>query len=107
MINKTDGINITKLTHITRNCVKALVSGVQAFFAGQMNVDSEIQECYFLEHKVDLLGQTLKQKIFANKRLDLARQLQLKEMVSGLEELSDKAEDAADKLKIISVKHAL
>lgn len=98
---------LKKLIHVTLDCVKALVNGVQAFFAGQMNVESEIQECYFLEHKIDLLGQALKQKIFSNKRLNLARQLQLKEVVSGLEELSDKAEDAADKLKIISVKHAL
>ena len=98
---------LTALTHITLDCIGALVSGVQAFFAGQMSVEKEIQECYFLEHKIDLLGQELKQIIFTNKRLNLARQLQLKDLVSGLEELSDKAEDAADKLKIISVKHAL
>jgi len=98
---------LTELTHTTLDCVGALISGVQAFFAGQLSVENEIQECYFLEHKIDILGQELKQIIFSNKRLNLARQLQLKDMVSGLEELSDKAEDAADKLKIISVKHAL
>ncbi|MBP5344406.1 MAG: DUF47 family protein [Alphaproteobacteria bacterium] len=98
---------LQELTHITLNCVQALVQGVQSFLAGQMSVENEIQECYFLEHKIDLLGQDLKLLIFQNKRLNLARQLQLKDMVNNLEELSDKAEDAADKLKIISVKHAL
>lgn len=98
---------LKELTHTTLECVRALVLGVQAFLSGQMNIENEIQSCYFLEHKIDLLGQDLKQLVFKNKRLTLAHQLQLKNMVTGLEELSDKAEDAADKLKIISVKHAL
>ena len=98
---------LKELTHTTLDCVSALVGGVKVFLAGQMNIEKEIQECYFLEHKIDLLGQDLKQIIFKNKRLNLAHQLQLKDLVTHLEELSDKAEDAADKLKIISVKHAL
>ena len=96
-----------ELVHMTLDCVGALVAGVKAFFAGQMSVEEEVQECYFLEHKIDLLGQELKQKVFDNKQLNLARQLQLKDFVTELEKLSDMAEDAADKLKIISVKHAL
>ena len=82
------------------------MSGVQAFLNGQVDIEEEIQECYFLEHKVDEIAVSLKRKVF-EKKLVLARQLQLKEFVTLLEQISDLAEDAADKLKIISVKHAL
>ncbi len=96
----------TLLAHITLDCVSALMSGVQAFLNGQVDIEEEIQECYFLEHKVDEIAVSLKRKVF-EKKLVLARQLQLKEFVTLLEQISDLAEDAADKLKIISVKHAL
>jgi len=54
---------------------------------------------------VDELAFSAKEQIF-KKKLSLAQQLQLKEFVTTLEKISDLAEDAADKLKIISVKHA-
>lgn len=90
----------------TRDCVGFLMSGVKAFLDGQVSVDNEVQECYFLEHMVDQIAFDLKARIF-KKKITLAHQLQLKEFVISLEKISDLAEDAADKLKIIAVKHAL
>lgn len=98
--------NIIELVQTTASCISALTTGVQAFFDGQINVEQEVQSCYFQEHSVDLLAFDVKEKIF-QKKFSLARQLQLKEFVTSLEKISDLAEDAADKLKIISVKHAL
>lgn len=95
-----------KIVQLTRDCVGALMSGVQAFLEGQVSVEKEIQECYFLEHEVDQLALLLKERIF-KKKISLAQQMQLKGFVTSLEKISDLAEDAADKLKIISVKHAL
>ena len=97
---------IMTLVATTQNCVGALMTGSKAFFDGQMSVENEVQECYYLEHAIDLQALQLKDKIF-HKKIPLARQLQLKEFVTTLEKISDLAEDAADKLKIISVKHAL
>ncbi len=98
--------NILKLVKTTQNCVGILVTGVKAFFDGAANVEEEVQECYFAEHTVDELAMDVKETIF-QKKIPLARQLQLREFVATLEKISDLAEDAADKLKIISVKHAL
>ena len=98
--------DVMHLVQTTRVCVTALTTGVQAFWEGHMSVEQEVQECYFKEHVVDELAFVLKEHIF-KKKLPLARQLQLKEFVTTLEKISDLAEDAADKLKIISVKHAL
>ena len=98
--------DIKHLVQITQDCVGALMVGAKNFFEGQMIVEEEIQHCYFLEHTVDVLALQVKEKIF-RKKLPLSRQLQLKGFVASLEKISDLAEDAADKLKIISVKHAL
>lgn len=98
--------DIIQLVKITQNCVGSLMTGVKAFFDGQVSVEVEVQECYFLEHSVDQLAFNIKKRIF-EKKIALAKQLQLKEFVISLETISDLAEDAADKLKIISVKHAL
>ena len=98
--------DVTQLVQATQDCVGALVTGVKNFFDGQVSVEEEVQSCYFLEHSVDQVALQLKDKIFS-KKIPLARQLQLKEFVVSLEKISDLAEDAADKLKIISVKHAL
>ncbi len=95
-----------KLSEATGECVSALMAGVNAFFDGQVSVEEEVQRCYYLEHVVDTLAQDL-QEAFFNKKLPLARQLQLRDFVNASEKISNLAEDAADKLKIISVKHAL
>jgi len=97
---------IVQVVSTTRDCVGVLMSGVQSFLDGEYDVDKEVQECYFLEHLVDQMAFDLKARIF-QKKIPLARQLQLKEFVIALEKISDLAEDAADKLKIIVVKHAL
>ena len=95
-----------QLVKTTENCVCALTMGVQSFINGKTSVEDEVQECYLKEHIVDELAFSAKEQIF-KKKLSLAQQLQLKEFVTTLEKISDLAEDAADKLKIISVKHAL
>ena len=98
--------SILKLSHITQDCVEVLMTGVKVFFDGQVSVEEEVQECYFLEHSVDELALSIKEIIF-KKKIPLANQLQLRDFVATLEKISGLAEDAADKLKIISVKHAL
>ena len=88
------------------DCVGAFIGGVKAFFSG-INVDDEIQITYALEHQVDVQAIDLKALTFKDKRLNLARQLQLKEFIYSLEKISDMTEDAADKLKVMKAKHTL
>ena len=87
-------------------CVGSFIGGVKTFFDGQ-NPEDEIQITYALEHQVDLQAMDLKGLVFSDKRLALARQLQLKEFIYSLEKISDMTEDAADKLKVMGTKHAL
>ena len=88
------------------DCVGSFIGGVKTFFSGR-NVDDEIQITYALEHQVDMQAIDLKALVFKDKRLNLARQLQLKEFIYSLEKISDMTEDAADKLKVMGTKHTL
>jgi predicted phosphate transport protein (TIGR00153 family) len=97
---------LKEMTCTDLSCVGSLVGAVKSFFAG-FPVDNEIQNVYNLEHQVDLMAFHLKEAVFADKRLSLARQLQLKDFIYSLEKISDMAEDAADKLKVMVAKHTL
>ena len=97
---------LLKMMATSLECVGAFIGGVKTFFSGR-NVDDEIQITYALEHQVDLQAMDLKGLTFQDKRLNLARQLQLKEFIYSLEKISDMTEDAADKLKVMETKHAL
>ena len=88
------------------DCVGSFIGAVKTFFSGK-NVDDEIQMTYALEHQVDVQAMDLKALTFKDKRLNLARQLQLKEFIYSLEKISDMTEDAADKLKVMKAKHTL
>ena len=97
---------ILQMMTTSLDCVGSFIGGVKTFFSGQ-NVDDEIQITYALEHQVDVQAMDLKALTFNDKRLNLARQLQLKEFIYSLEKISDMTEDAADKLKVMMAKHTL
>ena len=69
-------------------------------------VQISFRKC-LLEHQVDIQAMELKQMIFQDMKLPLARQLQLKEFIYGIEKISDMSEDMADSLSVFVVKHAV
>ena len=97
------GISDLIKTNIT--CVHHLIEGLNAVLAGHKGSDF-IQAVYHLEHQADLEAMALKQQVFQKIRLTLARRLQLREFIYGIEKISDMAEDLADMLSVFGVKHA-
>ena len=97
---------ITNMIETNIRCVTLLLGGIQAFFEGKSSSDF-IQEVSVLEHQVDIQAMELKQMIFQDMKLPLARQLQLKEFIYGIEKISDMSEDMADSLSVFVVKHAV
>ena len=97
---------LSQMMATSLDCVGAFIGGVKNFFSGR-NVDEEIQITYALEHQVDVQAFDLKSLTFKDKKLNLARQLQMKEFIYSLEKISDMTEDAADKLKVMVAKHTL
>lgn len=97
---------LLEMVHHDLSCVDSLVSGVKSFFSGH-NVDEFTQRTHDFEHIVDEQAFQLKTMIYANNNISLAHKLQLKEFIYNIEKISDIAEDVADVLKIVAVKHAL
>lgn len=87
-------------------CVSTLISGTKIIMGGS-RVSDFIQKVSVLEHQVDILAIELKQQVFQELKLPLARQLQLKEFIYSIEKISDMAEDMADMLSVFGVKHAV
>ena len=97
---------IMTLIETNIHCVALLLGGIQAFFEGKNSSDF-IREVSVLEHQVDLQAMELKQIVFQEMKLPLARQMQLKEFIYGIEKISDMSEDMADSLSVFAVKHAV
>lgn len=97
---------LEQMIQVNIECVSAMISGLKAVLGGQEASDF-IQQVYVLEHQVDLQAMDLKQLVFQEMKLPLARKLQLKEFIYGIEKISDMAEDMADVLSVFVVKHAI
>lgn len=98
---------VLEIVRLGQECVSALMDGLNCFFTATTRTGDHVQYVLFLEHQIDALALEVKKAIFDNKRLGLARQLQLKDFIFDIEQISDMAEDVADALTVISAKHAV
>lgn len=98
--------NLPQLIEVDLECVSALIAGVKGFFDGQ-DILLYTLRAYQYEHTVDKQAFHIKGQIFENNTITLAHKLQLKEFIYNIEKISDIAEDVADVLKIMAVKHAI
>ena len=94
-----------KLVQNNSICVRLLVSGSREFF---INPQKTIDECLKVskqESVGDLLSTKLKNAIFNNNDIDLAVKIHLRYFVEIIDEVSNLAEDVADRLIISSIKN--
>lgn len=97
--------SLLKMIQADLECAGSLVSGVRMFFAGD-DIKEFTQRTYEMEHLVDSQSLRLKALVFQSD-IELARKIQLKEFIYNIEKISDIAEDTADILNIMAVKHSL
>ncbi len=97
--------NLLKMVQTDLECVGSLISGVRVFFEGKEIKDFTLKT-YQMEHLVDSQALQLKAFVFQS-NIELARKIQLKEFIYNIEKISDIAEDTADILNIMAVKHSL
>lgn len=98
--------DISEMVQSDLACVDSLITGTRAFFDGT-DVSAMTERAHTYEHIVDNQAFQLKKRVYENPRLSLAQKLQLKEFIYNIEKISDIAEDVADVLKIMAVKHSL
>ena len=106
MIPKQLKEKLMALVSTNIDCVGVLIGGTKIILDGS-SVSDFIQKVSVLEHQIDLMAIDLKEEVFQKMKLPLARQLQLKEFIYGIEKISDMAEDMADMLSVFGVKHAV
>lgn len=95
-----------ELAHAGVEAAQHLVSAVRAFFRDITAVPDHIHKVYFYEKEADRLADRLKRKIFAE-NLELARKIHLRYFCLHVENISDRAEDVADRLSIYTIKRTI
>jgi uncharacterized protein len=95
-----------ELAHAGVEAAQHLVSAVRAFFRDITAVPDHIHKVYFYEQEADRLADRLKRRIFAE-NLELARKIHLRYFCLHVENVSDRAEDVADRLSIYTIKRTI
>jgi predicted phosphate transport protein (TIGR00153 family) len=83
-----------------------LVSAVRAFFRDITVVPDHIHKVYFYEKEADKIADRLKRRIFSMD-VELARKIHLRYFCLHVENISDRAEDVADRLSIYTIKRTI
>jgi len=93
------------LTDVCMDSAESLVTAVRAFFHDFNMVNNYLHKVYFFEKEADKISDRLKRRIFSSD-LDLSRKLHLRNFALHIEEISDHAEDVADRLGISTIKRS-
>lgn len=91
------------LADVCMNSAESLVSAVRAFFHDFNMVGDHLHKVYYFEKEADRISERLKRKIFGS-GLELSRKIHLRYFALHIEDISDRAEDVADRLGISSIK---
>jgi predicted phosphate transport protein (TIGR00153 family) len=97
------GKDYLALADVCMNAAESLVTAVRAFFHDFNMVKNHLHKVYFYEKEADKISDRLKRRIF-NSELDLSRKIHLRYFAMHIEDISDHAEDVADRLSISTIK---
>jgi predicted phosphate transport protein (TIGR00153 family) len=93
------------LANVCMDSAESLVTAVRAFFHDFNMVKNYLHKVYFFEKEADRISDRLKRRLFSSD-LDLSRKLHLRNFALHIEEISDHAEDVADRLGISTIKRS-
>jgi predicted phosphate transport protein (TIGR00153 family) len=96
--------DLLKLTDISTLAVGELIPAARAFFREPQSIKDKIHRVYFYEQEADQLANSVKKKIYADEKLQLAEKNQLRYFTLHIENISDCAETVADILSILAIK---
>lgn len=94
------------LTGIVVDAVESLVMASRAFFRNIEAVGDHMHKVMFYEKEADKAGTKLKRAIFAS-ALPLSHKAHLRNFVEHIDNVSDMAEDVADRLAIYTIKRTV
>ena len=94
---------ILELCKLTTNCAENMGLASRSFFRDLSAVRHYAQKVYFIEGESDLASGKLKEAIF-DSDMPLANKMQLSNLVNGIADIADIAEDFIDELLIFTIK---
>jgi predicted phosphate transport protein (TIGR00153 family) len=94
-----------ELADVCMNSAESLVTAVRAFFHDFNMVKNHLHKVYFYEKEADKISDRLKRRIFSS-GLDLSQKIHLRYFALHIEDISDHAEDVADRLGISTIKRS-
>jgi predicted phosphate transport protein (TIGR00153 family) len=97
---------LKKMLAHTYDSVKALANATDSLFTDLRAVRQHVEEVGRQESEVDKVEYKLLREVFENKKLELARQYQLKGILKQLGGVTNLAEDVADAVLILATKHS-
>ena len=98
--------NWRNLAETAAKTAEAVVLAARAFFRDPYSVNDHLHKVYFHEKEGDKCAMALKRKIF-DSDLDLAQKIHLRYFARHIDQVSDAAEDVADRITIYAIKRTV
>jgi len=95
-----------RLAETAASTAEAVVLAARAFFRDPHTVSDHLHKVYFYEKEGDRINEDLRRAVFASD-MDLARKTHLRDLAQRIDEVSDAAEDVADRLTIYAIKRTV
>jgi len=95
-----------RLAETGANTAEAVVLAARSFFRDPHSVSDHLHKVYFYEKEGDRINEELRREIFGSD-LDLARKIHLRDLAQRIDEVSDAAEEVADRLTIYAIKRTV
>jgi len=93
------------LTETSTNAAEELIPAARAYFKAPYTVREKLIKVYYFEKETDKLSLNTKKRIFQNiYDIDLAHKAHLRYIIHHIENISDKAQKAADLLSAMAIK---
>ncbi len=99
--------DLNTLNNAAVQAVEAATLSVRAYFKDVSQVADHMHKIAFWETESDKASTRMQKVIFADDRLDLAKKMQLRDMVKHIDRIADQAEDLAERLAIFVIKRSL
>jgi predicted phosphate transport protein (TIGR00153 family) len=95
-----------ELTDTSTLCTENLVVAIRAFFRDVKTVKDYLHKVIFYEKEADRIGDNLKREAF-KMDIDLSHKFHLRYFALHIQNVSDRAEEVADRLAIYTIKRSM
>jgi predicted phosphate transport protein (TIGR00153 family) len=94
------------LTSASIKAAETLVQAIRAFFVEVRAVKDHLHKVLFFENEADRIGNNLKRKIF-KMDMELSKKFHIRYFALHIQNVSDRAEEVADRLAIYAIKRII